>query len=107
MKDTVDVALRPEAAAYVLRVNGEEAGLAEFRDHTKPGATAVREFHHTVIDPAFRGRGLSVPLICAALADAGARGMNIAATCSAVAAYIDRHGVPERECVAQEDSPGR
>lgn len=69
---------------YVLLVDGEPAGHADYVDH--PGA---REFHHTVVLPAYRGRGLSRPLIRAALEDCRAEGLGIIPTCGAVARVVE------------------
>ena len=57
--------------------------------HTK--CPLSREFNHTVIKDAFRGQGLSAPLIKAALDDARGVGKQVIATCSAVAHFIEKN----------------
>src|SRR5690625_7495753 len=52
-----------ENTKYVLTVDGQEAGAA----HYVNVADGVRDFNHTVVDDAFRGQGLSKPLISSAL----------------------------------------
>jgi predicted GNAT family acetyltransferase len=71
---------------YELRIDGKLAGLAAFLDHD-----GQRVFHHTEVDNAYRGHGLSTVLIEQALADAKASGMRIVAVCPAVAAYLGKH----------------
>nr|WP_255568613.1 GNAT family N-acetyltransferase [Corynebacterium mendelii] len=72
---------------YLLAVDGQQAGVAEYRD-LQP---RLREFFHTVIDPAHRGKGLSHPLIEAALADAVDSGYRIVPSCSAVEHFISKN----------------
>jgi uncharacterized protein len=55
-----------------------------------PGEGSI-ELEHTVVDPAFAGRGLAAQLAAAALDDARAAGLTVVPTCSYVAAYIERH----------------
>ena len=54
-------------------------------------AGTTREFNHTVIKDAFRGQGLSAPLIKAALDDARGVGKQVIASCSAVAHFIEKN----------------
>ncbi len=71
---------------YLLTINGAVAGHL---DYVEEGTT--RDFNHTVISPAFRGKGLSSPLIAHALADSQEAGFTVIPTCSAVAAYLAKH----------------
>ena len=71
---------------YELRVDGKLAGLAAFLDRGEQ-----RVFHHTEVNNAFRGQGLSTVLIEQALADTKASGRRIVAVCPAVAAFLVRH----------------
>ena len=59
------IAHQTDKSRYVLTVDGTEAGVCHYVD-----AGDTREFNHTVIKDAFRGQGLSAPLIKAALDDA-------------------------------------
>ena len=72
---------------YTVTVDGEPAGFAEYAETTD----GVLDFHHTVIDPEFRGQGLSKPLIQAALDDTRAAGDKVRPLCSAVAGFIEKH----------------
>ena len=74
------------AERYLITVDGRDAGYAAYIQ-----GDGVRDFHHTVIDPEFRGQGLSKPLIQAALDDTRAAGDKVRPLCSAVAGFIEKH----------------
>ena len=74
------------AERYLITVDGRYAGYADYIQ-----GDGVRDFHHTVIDPEFRGQGLSKPLIQAALDDTRAAGDKVRPLCSAVAGFIEKH----------------
>ena len=74
------------AERYLITVDGRDAGYADYIQ-----GDGVRDFHHTVIDPEFRGQGLSKPLIQAALDDTRAAGDKVRPLCSAVAGFIEQH----------------
>ena len=65
-----------DARRYELHLDGAVAGFADYRD-----LDGIRTFPHTVIDPAFRGRGLGDRLVSAALDDTIAQGYRINAIC--------------------------
>jgi predicted GNAT family acetyltransferase len=71
---------------YELRIDGRLAGLAAFLDRDEQ-----RVFHHTEVNNAYRGQGLSTVLIEQALADTLEAGLRIVAVCPAVAAYLGKH----------------
>ena len=73
-----------DSKRYLIHVGGDEAGFAEYRDK----GNGVREFFHTVIHPAYRGKGLSKQLIGHALDHTVDAGHRIEPTCSAVDHYI-------------------
>ena len=74
------------AERYLITVDGRDAGYADYIQ-----GDGVRDFHHTVIDPEFRGQGLSKPLIQAALDDTRVAGDKVRPLCSAVAGFIEKH----------------
>ncbi len=74
------------AERYLITVDGRDAGYADYIQ-----GDGVRDFHHTVINPEFRGQGLSKPLIQAALDDTRAAGDKVRPLCSAVAGFIEKH----------------
>ncbi len=82
------------AERYLITVDGRDAGYADYIQ-----GNGVRDFHHTVIDPEFRGQGLSKPLIQAALDDTRAAGDKVRPLCSAVAGFIEKH--PEYQDLVQ------
>ena len=71
---------------YEILVGDEVAGFATYAD-----ANGVRDLPHTVVDPKFRGQGLSKPLIQAALDDARADDMLVTPSCPAVERYIEQN----------------
>ncbi len=75
------------ARRFIVTVDGREAGYCSYV--TRPGD--VRDLNHTVVDQAFRGRGLSSPLIKAALDDARTAGLKIRPSCSAVEHFINKN----------------
>ncbi|WIM70525.1 GNAT family N-acetyltransferase [Corynebacterium suedekumii] len=72
---------------YEISVDGREAGYCSYVP--RPGG--VLDFNHTVVDQAFRGQGLSSPLIRAALDDARANGSKVIPSCSAVQHFIGKN----------------
>ncbi|MFE4515820.1 GNAT family N-acetyltransferase [Kitasatospora sp. NPDC056783] len=58
-------------------------------------------YPHTVVDPAFEGRGIGSALARAALDDARARGLAVLATCPFIKGWMLRH--PEYADLAYEN----
>jgi predicted GNAT family acetyltransferase len=73
-------------ARYVLRVDGEVVGVADYRDR---GDALV--FHHTEIDRARRGHHLGATLVRGALDDIRVRSRVVVPTCWFVADFVERH----------------
>lgn len=67
-------------------VDGQVAGFAEYRLGSR---TII--FTHTVVDPAYEGRGLGSRLARFALDDARARGLKVRPQCPFFARYIASH----------------
>ena len=84
--DGVRIDRNDEAHRYELFVGDELAGFAEY--HLRPGRIV---FIHTVVDPAFEGRGLGSRLARHVLDDAVARGERIIPRCPFIAAYLRTH----------------
>lgn len=82
----IGVVDNPAEDRYEIRVDGELAGVAEYRDRG-----GRRIFVHTVIDDAFAGRGLGNRLAAGALDDAIGRGLPIVPRCPFIRAYLERH----------------
>jgi predicted GNAT family acetyltransferase len=83
---SIEVSENADAGRYEVRVDGELAGFAD-----RTVRDGVMVLPHTVVDPAFRGRGLAAHLVRRALDDARARGLGVVPTCWYVARYIDDH----------------
>ena len=83
---TTSVAHQTDRSRFVITVDGEEAGFAEYSD-----AATTREFTHTEIFESFQGQGLSKPLIKAALDDDSTIARQVIPTCSAVARFIEKN----------------
>jgi predicted GNAT family acetyltransferase len=74
------------AERFVIRVDGETAGFAQYRDRGRALA-----FVHTEIDDRHEGRGLGGRLVSAALDDVRSRGLAVLPFCPFVRGYIERH----------------
>lgn len=83
---TTSVAHQTDQSRFVITVDEEEAGFAEYSD-----SATTREFTHTEIFESFQGQGLSKPLIKAALDDDSTAGRQVIPTCSAVARFIEKN----------------
>jgi predicted GNAT family acetyltransferase len=64
----------------------EVVAYAEYR--LRPGAIA---FTHTVVDPAYEGKGIGSRLARTVLDDAVSRGLRIVPYCPFIAAFLERH----------------
>jgi uncharacterized protein len=82
----MDVTNAPERRRYEARIDGELAGIAEYRasDH-------VVTFVHTEVMPAFGGKGVASGLVRAALDDVRAYGKKVRAVCPFVKGYVEKH----------------
>lgn len=72
---------------FVVAVGGAVVGRTEFRDR----AEGVRVFTHTVVEPAFGGRGLASILIRTALDETRAAGLTVRPLCPYVRAFMEQH----------------
>lgn len=80
---TETVAHNSAETRFEIRVDGELAGFAEYSDHS-----GVRDFHHTVTYPQFRGRGLAAIVVREALDQTRNEGLKILPTCSYVEKFV-------------------
>lgn len=71
---------------YLIEVDGEPAGFAQYRDRGRAIA-----FVHTEIDDRHEGQGLGGLLVSAALDDVRSRGLAVLPFCPFVRGYIQRH----------------
>ncbi|WP_084038026.1 GNAT family N-acetyltransferase [Demequina sp. NBRC 110053] len=92
-----DTTWNEDAQRYELRVDGDLAGFIETeRDGD------VLALTHTELLESYQGKGLSKPLISAALEDAIEKNLTVAPICGAVAAYVERHDVPGLQLVDKQ-----
>ncbi|QPK82941.1 N-acetyltransferase [Corynebacterium qintianiae] len=90
------VKLNEGLSRYEILVDGQVAGFAAFRENVD----GVRDFNHTVVQPEYRGQGLSTPLIQEALDATRTEGKKIIPTCSAVEHFLGKNE-NYRDLVAQ------
>lgn len=85
-RPAIEVSDDREAERYVISVDGEPAGFAQYSDRGQALA-----FVHTEIDDRFEGQGLGGRLVSAALDDVRSRGLVVLPFCPFVRGYIARH----------------
>jgi predicted GNAT family acetyltransferase len=74
------------AGRYEINLGDTRAGYASYR---RERGRIV--FTHTVVDPAYEGRGFGGRLVAFALDDVRRQGLFIVPLCPFVAAYVKRH----------------
>jgi predicted GNAT family acetyltransferase len=79
-----------EKHRYEIHVDGTVAGFTEF----EVDASGRTVLPHTVIDPAFEGRGLGKILVAGTLADLARREDEIVPRCPFVVRYLGKNDVP-------------
>lgn len=82
----VTVAHHKDDEYYELLVHGERAGILVYH-----AIGAQLSITHTVIDPAYRGRGLSWALIRGALDDLRTRSVAISNYCAVVSRFVEKN----------------
>ena len=82
----MDVTNEPERRRYEARIDGELAGIAEYRASDK-----IMTFIHTQVMSEFEGKGVASALVRAALDDVRGDGRKVRAVCPFVKGYIEKH----------------
>ena len=82
----VTVTDAPDASRYEARIGDDVAGFAQYR---RSEGRIV--FTHTVVDPAYEGRGVGSSLARDALDDARRRHLSVVPQCSFIRGWIDKH----------------
>ncbi|TWF74258.1 hypothetical protein FHX44_11137 [Pseudonocardia hierapolitana] len=91
----MDVTDAPERRRYEGRIDGELAGIAEYR-----ASDEVVTFVHTEVMPGFEGKGVGSTLVRAALDDVRAHGKKVRAVCPFVKGYVEKHSDEYGDLVA-------
>ena len=86
MADDITLAHHPAENRYELTVDGVLAGRVGYVEDD-----GVIDMQHTIVDPAFGGRGLGGRIVEYALTDARERGLRVVPTCSFISRFIDTH----------------
>ncbi len=86
----IEVTRNSEKSRYEAILNGQVAGYTAFQ----PDSRGRLVFNHTVVDPAFEGRGIGRTLVGNALADVAVQGETIVPVCPFVIRYLRGHDVP-------------
>lgn len=81
-----DVIRNAEESRYEIRVDGELAGLLEYREDGP-----VIALTHTEVFEEFAGQGLAGTLVADALDDIRERSSRVAAECPYVASFIEKN----------------
>ncbi|MDT0379789.1 GNAT family N-acetyltransferase [Streptomyces sp. DSM 42041] len=84
--EDVEVVDLPDRSRFELRVSGEPAGRADYRQ--EPGRLVLT---HTEVSDAYEGQGLGSRLAREALETARDRGLRVTPLCPYIARYIRRH----------------
>ena len=85
------VSRNDDEARYEIHLGDVLAGYTEF----EVAGDAKLIFPHTVIDPAFRGRGLAGILVSEAMTDVARRGETVVPVCPVVRRWLRENQAPE------------
>jgi predicted GNAT family acetyltransferase len=84
--ETLEITDNRERRRWEVLSNSDVIAYAEYR--AAPGRIV---FTHTIVDPAFEGRGIGSRLAETVLDDAVRRGLRITPLCPFIRAYLERH----------------
>src|SRR4051812_6335412 len=90
-----------DSGSYEAVVNGQVVGMIVY--HTPRGDQRVT-LSHTIVEPAYRGRGIATRLVKHALDDLRAHDLKLTNYCTFVADYIADH--PEYKELLDSRFPG-
>ena len=88
-----------ESRTYDAMVDGEVVGTVVYE---LKGSMVV--ISHTVVEPAYRSRGIASELVREALDDIRARGLTLSNYCGFIASFIEAH--PEYRALVDSVHPG-
>lgn len=110
----------PDTSEVTVVRNDDKTRYEILVDHTHAGFTRFREdsrghfvFDHTIIDPAFSGRGLGKTLVSEAMGDVARRGEVVVPVCPFVVRFLKENDVaglivdwPHTDDAAEAATPG-
>jgi predicted GNAT family acetyltransferase len=96
----VDVRDNAAESRYEIVDGDELAGYLEYHDHN-----GRRALNHTVVEPAYEGKGVGSALVRGVLDEARSAGLAILPFCPFVRSYLERH--PEYVDLVPEDERPR
>ncbi len=82
----VEVHRDDEGSRYLALVDGEPAGLVDFR-----ARAGVVNLLHVEVDVAYRGRGIASAMVRYAMDDVRARSMSVIPTCPYAQRWLEKH----------------
>ncbi|QDZ42169.1 GNAT family N-acetyltransferase [Corynebacterium sp. sy039] len=85
---SIHTAVHESKSRFEIFVDDTLAGYVTFLEDEQ---RKTRNFNHTLVKEKYQGQGLSKPLIRFALDHTRADGYGVIATCSAVAAFIQKN----------------
>jgi uncharacterized protein len=91
----MDVKDVPERRRYEALLDGELAGIAEYR-----ASEQIVTFIHTQVMSEFEGKGVASTLVRAALDDVRAHGKKVRAVCPFVRGFVEKHSDEYGDLVA-------
>ena len=100
--ETPEITVRDnaESRTYDALIGDQVVGTIVYE---RSGSRLV--FRHTIVEPAFRGRGIGTALVTRALDDVRAKGRRLTVYCEFVAAFIATH--PGYADLIDPEHPGR
>jgi uncharacterized protein len=100
--ETPEITVRDnaESRTYDALIGDQVVGTIVYE---RSGSRLV--FRHTIVEPAFRGRGIGTALVTKALDDVRARGRTLTVYCEFVAQFIATH--PGYADLIDPEHPGR
>jgi predicted GNAT family acetyltransferase len=91
----MDVTDVPERRRYEALIDGDLAGIAEYR-----ASERIVTFIHTQVMDGFEGKGVASSLVRAALDDVRAQGKKVRAVCPFVRGFVEKHSDEYGDLVA-------
>ncbi|QQB14474.1 GNAT family N-acetyltransferase [Brevibacterium casei] len=91
--ETYTIAHDPDQSRFTVTHDGTVIGTADYvdTDATEAGVPTVRTFTHTIVDPAYGGRGIAAKLVRFALESTTEADLRFRTTCSYVMRFLEKN----------------